>query len=176
MFENLSTLQLLILSVVSIGIFIFLLFLLIPGKEEKENKRFRPTIPASKMERGSLANESDWSLPVAIISEKIDQLSKKLEDYIEVVKSIERVNSERAKKYELNLVKLNQIVERIEPLLSQVKIGTTSGADKEALMKLAEKITLLEEKMVKPVAGKTEIEEVKDRLNEVITILKTLGS
>ena len=152
MFENLSTLQLVILLGTGIGIFVFLLFLLIPGKDEKESKKFKSAIPTSKSAPLPAGiEENDRSVLVAIISEKIDHLSKKLEDYTEVMK-------------------------RIEALLNRLEVSRTSAGDKEGMMKLTERVSLLEEKMAKSVAEKTKINELKDRLNEVVTILKTLGS
>lgn len=176
MFANLSTLQLVILLVVSIGIFVFLLFLLMPEKERKEGKKLKPTVSITEQATGSFLNENDRSVLVAVISEKIDRLSKELNNYTEVIKKMETANLERVKKYESDLTKLNEVLGRVESLLSRSEIDTTSSGDKEAIMKLTEKISLLEEKMAKPVAEKSEIEEMKNRLNEVVTILKTLGS
>ncbi len=172
MLANLSILQLAILLVTSISIFVFLVFLLIPGKEKKESKKVKPVIPTYERERSSLVKENDSSVLVAILSEKIDQLGRKLEDYTEVVKKIETTNLEQVK----NLSKLNEMIERIGPIFSRLEINKANTGDKEAIIKLVEKMNLLEERMTKPVAEKTEMNEVKDRLNEVVTILKTLGS
>lgn len=177
MLGNLPIWQLVLLLAVSVGIFVFLALLVLPGKEEKKDKKLKPVIPTGKNLRVLPGiDEVEAGVLLAMVAEKIDQLNVKLEGYLEIIKKIETENLERIKKQESNLIRLSQMVERIEPFLSQLKIGATSGADEEALSKLTEKITLLEEKIDRPVAERTEIDEVKNRLNEVVTILKTLGS
>ncbi len=186
MLANLSILQLIILLVSSISIFIFLLYLLIEASKKK--KPIIPTygrerIPATKgvketkesketKEIEKEIKDDDGSVLVAVISEKIGQLTRKFEDYAEVVRQVETTNSEQLK----NLSKLNEMIERLEPIFSQLETNKANAGGKEAIMELAEKINLLEEKISKPAVEKTEIDEVKDRLNEVVTILKTLGS
>jgi len=125
--------------------------------------------------RLTAASETEGML-VTAITEKIDEWDKKLENKTEAMKGIETANLERVKKYESNLTKLTGTVERIESLLNRLEISRMSGGDREAITKLAEKITLLEEKMSGLISEETKINEVKDRLNEVVTILKTLGS
>lgn len=181
MLENMSTLQLFILLGASVLIFVFILFLLLPGKEEKGGKKPKPPevrygIPPAKQvvsppRRDYVGPaETDHSVLVAVISEKIDELSKRLNEYSETMKKIEETNYELSKRYEARLMELSKVLERIESGLTQ------SGGDKEMIARLTEQIKGLEEKISKAAPEKAEITEVKDRLNEVVTILKTLGS
>lgn len=189
MFGNVSLLHLLLALGVSIGIFIFLLSLLLPGKEEKSKKSEKlgkvsypgragyPSVSGRGEER-PLVSEMDRNAIFAtltVIGEKIDELNKKIDGHNEEIRKITGANLEREKKNELNLVKLVEGIGKIEMATNRLN-AVGSGVDKEIFNKLTEKISNLEEKLREPAVEKTEISEIKDKLNEVVTILKTLGS
>lgn len=155
MFANIPLLYLVLALAVSIAIFIFILLLLLPGKGEKTKIQKRSeeilSYPTGITGEGEseLTEEMDKSVVVAILSKKIDELSKKLDEYIEEIRKIE---------------------------LEISRLTTDSGTEKEIFSKLNKKIDSLDEKIKQPVVEKTEISEMKNKLDEVITILKTLGS
>lgn len=155
MFANIPLLYLVLALAVSIAIFIFILLLLLPGKGEKTKIQKRSeeilSYPTGITGEGKseLTEEMDKSVVVAILSKKIDELSKKLDEYIEEIRKIE---------------------------LEISRLTTGSGTEKEIFSKLNKKIDSLDEKIKQPVVEKTEISEMKNKLDEVITILKTLGS